>query len=95
MTEERITTVETPAGDSHTTHTTVIDDGARSGGGSGWLIGLVLIVALIAGFYFFTQMNQSNAAKNNAIAGAANDIGKAAKDAGAAATDAVDELKKK
>ncbi len=94
MAEERITTVETPAGDTHTTHTTVIDDGARSGGGSGWFIGLILILALVAGIYFFTQSNNSQAAKDNAIAGAANNIGDAAKKAGNAAQDAADNLKK-
>lgn len=95
MAEERITTTETPLGDTHTTHTTVIDDGARSGGGSGWFIGLILILALIAGIWFFTQSNNSNAAKNNAIAGAAHDVGNAAKDVGNAAQDAVDNAKKK
>lgn len=88
MAEERITEVHTPEGNTHT-HTTVIDDGVtRSGGGSGWLIAIVLILAVIAGIYFFSNMSRSQSAKDNAIAGAARDVGNAAEDVGAAAKDA-------
>lgn len=97
MTEERITETETPSGNVHTTHTVVTDETPRSGGGSGWLIALVLIVVAIAGIYMFSQQSDSEIAKDNAIAEAANNVGEAAsnegeaaQDAGKAAKDAVD-----
>lgn len=90
MTEERITETETPSGNIHTTHTVITDDGARSGGGSGWLIALVLIIVAIAGIYIFSQQSGSEVAKDNAVADAAQSVGDAAKDVGDAAKDAVD-----
>lgn len=90
VTEERITEVETPSGNTHTTHTVVHDDAPRSGGGSGWLIALVLIVVAIVGFYLFSQQSDSEIARDNAIAGAANEVGEAAQNVGDAAKDAVD-----
>lgn len=95
MSEERITTTETPSGETHTTHTTVIDDGGARGGGSGWLIGLVLLIAVIGGIWYFSQVSGSQTAKDNAIAGAAQDVGNAAQQVGNAAQDAADSLKKK
>lgn len=90
MAEERIVTTETPSAAPQSTHTTVIHDGdRRSGGGSGWFIGVVLVLALIAGLYFFTQMSGSEMAKDNAVANAANQVGSAAQDVGNAAQDAV------
>jgi flagellar basal body-associated protein FliL len=64
---------------------TVIVESPRSSGGSGWIIALVLIVALIVGIVFFTQMSNSQANKDNAVANAAGDVGQAAKDVGNAA----------
>ena len=97
MTEERITETETPSGNIHTTHTFVTDDGARRGGGSGWLIALVLILVAVAGIYLFSQQSGAEVSKDNAVAeaadnvsDAANQVGDAAQDAGAAAKDAVD-----
>ena len=89
MVEERITEVETPTGNTHTTHTVVHDGETRGGGGSGWLIALVLIVALIAGFFIFSNMSGSEVAKDNAIENAANNVGEAAQNVGDAAQDAV------
>ncbi|HVR91729.1 MAG TPA: hypothetical protein VHG29_11655 [Novosphingobium sp.] len=94
MSEEHITTTETPTGEAHTTHTTVISDGARSGGGSGWLIGIVLLIAVIAGIWYFSSVSGSQTAKDNAIAGAANNVGDAAQQVGNAAEDAADSVKK-
>jgi hypothetical protein len=88
MVEERITEVETPHGDTHTTHT-VVTDGEPRRGGSGWLIALLLLVALVAGFLIFSNMSGSEVAKDNAIAGAAEDVGEAAQNVGDAAQDAV------
>ena len=86
MTEERITTEgeTTP-----TNHTTIIHE-RRSSGGTGMIMAVVLIIAVIGGIYLFSQSNQSEAAKDNAIAGAASDIGDAANKVGNAAEDAVD-----
>lgn len=87
MADERITTRETSG--TPGTHTTIIKDGStRRSGGSGWFIGLILLVALIVGVYLFTQMSGSQTAKDNAIANAANEVGNAAGQVGAAAQQA-------
>lgn len=90
MAEERITEVETPSGNTHTTHTVVESD--RSGGGAGWLIAIVLIIAVLVGGYFLMQNSNASANKNNAIAGAANDVGDAAQKVGNAAENAAKKL---
>lgn len=92
MTEERITTVDPAPGGA--THTTVITDGGSRSGGAGWLIGIVLLIAVIAGIYLFSQSSGSEAAKDNAIANAAGQVGDAASQVGNAAQDAADSLKK-
>lgn len=92
MAEERITEVETPTGDTHTTHTIVTDGEPRSGGGSGWLIAIVLIIAVVAGIWFFSGMSNSESAKDNAIANAADNVGNAAQKVGNAAQDAADNV---
>lgn len=91
MVEERITEVETPTGNTHTTHT-VVHDGEARRGGAGWLIALLLIVALVAGFLIFSNMSGSEVAKDNAIAGAAEDVGNAAQQAGEAVENAADNV---
>ena len=91
MTEERITEVETPSGNTHTTHT-VVTDGEPRRGGSGWLIALLLIAALIGAFLIFSNMSGSEVAKDNAVAEAAGDVGDAAQQAGQAVEDAADEV---
>lgn len=92
MAEERIVTTEPVPGGA--THTTVITEGSRGGGGS-WLIGIVLLVALIAGIYLFSHTSGSEAAKDNAIANAAGQVGDAAQKVGNAAQDAADKLETK
>jgi hypothetical protein len=95
MTEERIVTVDpNPAGTPGTTHTTVITDGGARRGGSGWLIGIVLLVALVAGIWFLSQGRGAEAAKDNAIAEAAGDVGDAAQKVADAAKDAAGSLNK-
>ena len=89
MTEERITEVETPSGNVHTTHTIVERSG---GGGSGFLIAIVLILAVLVGGYFLMQGTMASSNKDNAIAGAANDVGDAAKKVGNAAENAVKKI---
>ena len=56
--------------------------------GSGWIIALVLVVALAVGLVFFSRMSTSQSAKDNAIANAAGQVGEAAQKAGNAAQDA-------
>lgn len=89
--EERIVEVETPSGNTHTTHT-VVDSGARSGGGSGWVIAIVLILAVLVGGYLLMQGTNASANKDNAIAAAADDVGNAAKQVGNAAENAAKKI---
>ena len=56
-----------------------------SGGGSGWVIAIVLLIALVVGVLFLTNMSNSSARKDNAIADAATSVSKAATKAGNAA----------
>ena len=93
MAEERITEIETPSGNTHTSHTIVDRDGG-SRGGAGWLIAIVLVLALLIGGYFLMQSTGSDVAKDNAIAGAAQDIGNAAQQVGDAAQDAANNVAK-
>lgn len=86
MADERTTEVRTPEGATHT-HTTVIEEGSRSGGGT-WLIALLILVAIVVGIWAFTQYGGAEANKDNAIANAANQVGDAAQQAGDAAQEA-------
>lgn len=79
------TTRETRPGD-----TTVIHETRSGGSGAGWAIAIILVLALIAGIWFFTQRNDSQTVRDNAITNAANNVGSAAKDVGNAAQDAAD-----
>jgi uncharacterized membrane protein len=89
MAEERIRTYETPGAS-----TTIIHEGpARSNNGAGWLFGIVLLIAVLAAVYLMAIRNDSSAAKDNAIAGAAAQVGTAAKQVGNAAQDAANNLK--
>lgn len=74
--------------------TVIVAEGDRRSGGGTWLIGIVLLIALIVGFFLFTQTSGSEAAKDNAIAGAASEVGDAAQQVGNAAQDAADSLKR-
>jgi uncharacterized protein HemX len=85
MADERITEVETPSGN---THTTVVTDTGRSGGGT-VLIVLVLVVLAALAIWFFAGQRTSEVNKDNAVAAAANDVGDAAQKAGNAVDSAV------
>jgi uncharacterized protein HemX len=92
MTEERITQVETPSGDTHT-HTTVVTDAPRSGGGGAmWVIVLLLVVVAAVAVFYLSGMSGSETAKDNAVAEAAGDVGDAAQKVGDAAQDAANDL---
>lgn len=88
MTEERIVETETPAGNTHTTHTVITDEPRRSGG-AGWAMVLLVLVVAVVGIFFLTQMSDSEAAKDNAVAEAAGQVGDAVQGAGEAVEDAV------
>jgi len=68
--------------------TTVIHE--RSGGGAGWFIAVILVLALILGIWYFGSVHSSQVSRDNAVASAANSVGDAAKDVGNAAQDAAD-----
>ena len=82
---DEVYTRETVPGD-----TTVIRE-TRTGSGAGWVIALVLVLALVAGVWFFSQSNRSEVAKDNAVTAAANNVGQAARDVGNAAQDAAND----
>lgn len=63
----------------------IIEVERPTGGGSGWVIAIVLMVALVVGVLLFANMSNSSARKDNAIADAAGSVGKAATKAGDAA----------
>jgi len=91
MTEERITTTQLPTGVEHT-HTTIITEAPRPGGGGRWIfVFLLLAVAVIAGFAFL-QASDAEVAKDNAVANAATEVGEAASAVGNAAEDAANNL---
>lgn len=93
MTEERITEIRDPeTGSTHTTHTVVTDGEPRGGGGSGWLIAIVLLIAVVAGFFIFSNMSGAEVSKDNAVAEAANEVGNAAEQVGDAAQEAADKI---
>lgn len=92
MVEERITETRTPAGDTHT-HTEIIrEDPARSRGGMGWVILIVLIIAIAIGAFIMMRGSDAEIAKDNAIAGAAENVGDAAQSVGEAADAAADRI---
>ncbi len=87
MVEER--TTQAPQGNGQPT--VIVTDSRRSGG-SGWVIAVVLLIALVAGIVFLTRGSGSEAAKDNAIANAAGQVGDAAQKVGNAAEDAANKL---
>ena len=90
MSEDRVTTVETPEG--RVSHTTIVTEKGGGKSGSGWLIAIALLIAVVAGFFLLTQISQVEAVKDNAIADAASEVGNAAQKVGNAAQDVADEV---
>ena len=93
MTEERIVTTQMPDGAEHT-HTTIITDAPRSGGGGKWLVLLLILVVAVIGVFAFMQTSGAEVAKDNAVAQAAGEVGEAASAVGDAAKDAADSIAK-
>ena len=90
MTEERVTETTDSHGNTHTTR--VISDGNSSGGGAKWVFLLILLIAVAAGVYIFTQTSASEIAKDNAVTEAAGQVGEAAGQVGEAAEDVANEV---
>lgn len=91
MTEERTTETRTPESNTHST-TTIVTDRQNSGGSSKWigLIALILVAAVAP--FVFSQMSDSEAAKDAAVGEAAQSVGNAAEQVGDAAEEAIDEV---
>ncbi len=90
MTEERVTRTETPDGNTHT-ETTIVRDG-NGGGSKGWVLMVILLIAVLGGIYVFSQMGGAEVAKDASIADAADQVGDAAQQAGDAIENAADNL---
>jgi hypothetical protein len=101
MIEERITettdvhgnvTERTIERDTGPAAVTVNTAPAASSGGSGMLIGILLIAVLAVGAYFLFANNENEARKDNAVAEAADNVGAAAEKAGNAVEKAADKI---
>ncbi|MEN7537646.1 hypothetical protein [Aurantiacibacter flavus] len=83
MSEERTTITTDEAGNTHSHTTTYLrEDAPRSSGGGVWAIALMLLVALLIGGYFVTQMSGAEVTKDNAVANAADSVSGAADQVG-------------
>ena len=90
MTEQRTTETRDPDGNTHT-HTTVISDEPKKGGGT-WVFLLIVLLVVVVGIVAFTQLGGAEIAKDNAVAEAANEVGDAAQQVGDAAQEVTDEV---
>ncbi|MEE4450911.1 hypothetical protein [Novosphingobium resinovorum] len=88
MAEEIVERTHEPA----PVHTTTIIHEHRSSGGTGIILALILLVAIVGGVYLFSE-HASDSARDNAIAEAADNVGKAATKVGDAAEEAVQQQK--
>lgn len=95
MADERVTERVDAAGNVE--RTTERDTGGTTvvegrGGGSGLLIGAILLIGIAILAYFLLNMNNQEARQTDAIEGAAGAVADGAKDVGDAAGAAVDKL---
>ena len=100
MADERIVeTTDATTGDTqrvverNTAGPTVIET-RSGGGGSGIIVGLILLAAVAVLAFFLLDLNNQEARQTDAIEGAAGEVGDAAKKAGDAVEKGVDELTK-
>lgn len=84
VTQERV--IERTDGEPHTT---VVE---RRGGGAGWAIAVILLIAVVAGIYLFSQANRTEAIEAEAIGEAAGQVGDAAQQVGDAAQEAAESV---
>ena len=66
----------------------------RRSSGFGWMLLLLVVLAVVAGMWFLNQANQRGSAETQAITKAAQDVGQAAGDVADSVGDAVDGDKK-
>ena len=66
MAEERITETRSPDGNTHTT-TTIVTDRQNSGDSTKWISLLVLVLLAGAALFMFSQMSDSESAKDAAV----------------------------
>ena len=92
MTEERITRVDTPEGNTHVRTEVIRDAEPRRSGGFGVAALVLLVVALLVGGFVLMQGQSAEMAKDNAVADAANSVGNAAESIGDAANTAADKI---
>ncbi len=87
MAEDQFRETRTPDG---STHTTIIREtqAPRRGGGSTALVLLVLLVVVAIGAFVMLRGQDSEIARDNAIAGAAEQVGESAQRVGNAVEDA-------
>lgn len=85
MTEQRTDRIETPDGNTHTSTTIVTDEPRRGSGVSGWFLMFVVLLAVLVAIWVFVGSNQSEVAKDNAIAEAASRVSTTAEEVGDAA----------
>lgn len=91
MAQERIVETRGDDGEIVSRHV-VIEEGERRSG-SGWLLLLVLLIAVVAAIFLFGRYSDAEVAKDNAIGQAANEVGEAANKVGDAAQDAVEQVR--
>ncbi|MDB5725259.1 MAG: hypothetical protein JWQ16_2013 [Novosphingobium sp.] len=78
MADERVTTYKPPTASK----TTIIQEGpARIDNGSGWLFGIVLLIAVLAVVYLMAIRNDPTSARDNRLSSAASEVGALAQDA--------------
>lgn len=92
MTEERITRVDTPEGNTHVRTEVIRETEPRRSGGFGVMVLVVLVVALLVGGFILMQGQNAEVAKDNAVADAANSVGNAAESIGDAADQAAEKI---
>ena len=73
--------------------TVIVDRGSR-GSGAGWVIAIILLIALVVGVMFAMHLSNSSTAKDNAITNAAQDVSNAANKMGDAAQNAANNTSK-
>lgn len=70
----------------------IIIETEKRSSGAGWVIAIVLVLALAIGLYFFSQTSSSEVARDNAVASAAGNVGEAAQDIGTAVGSAAENV---
>jgi len=83
MTEQRSDRIETPDGNIHTT--TIVTDEPRRSGISGWFVMFVVLLAVVVAIWVLMGRNDSEVAKDNAVAEAASRVSTTAEQVGDAA----------